>query len=336
MRTVRMLALVGGLGCLWVAATGCVSHDEYLREKFGRRKAVERAEALERELADERARSKALEAEREDLLRQLDQAKALAETLKSENERLDALVRQLQQQLDDLMAKGIGDVKVVEVKLPPELDKALKEFAAKYPDQVEYDPLRGAVRWKSDLTFALGSDEVRETAKASLKAFADIVNTAAAQPFDIVIVGHTDDVRISPGTAKKHPTNWHLSVHRSVAVLFVLNQNGVNYKRMAAMGYGEFRPRVANPPRGGAEANRRVEIYLVSRQEHVPGMDTPPVEPSSGGGQPATERPAAAPRELPPSARTEPTAAKPETATARPTPPPALPGGSSALDSGGD
>jgi chemotaxis protein MotB len=342
-----MLVLVGGLACLWVTATGCVSHDEYLREKFGRRKAVERAEALERELADERARSKALEAEREDLLRQLDQAKALAETLKSENERLDALVRQLQQQLDDLLGKGIGDVKVVEIKLPPELDKALKEFAAKYPDQVEYDPLRGAVRWKSDLTFALGSDEVRDTARASLKAFADIVNTSAALPFDIVIVGHTDDVRIGPGTAKKHPTNWHLSVHRSVAVLFVLNQDGVNYKRMAAMGYGEFRPRVANPPRGGAEANRRVEIYLVSRQEHVPGMDTPPVEPS-GGGQPAVEtrtpkaeKPAAkaaapAARELPPSARTEPAAAKPEPAAAKPAPTPAQPGGSVPPDAGGE
>lgn len=321
MRMVRMLALTGGLACLWVTSTGCVSRDEYLREKFGRRKAVERAEALERDLADERARSKALEAEREELLRQLDQKTALAETLKAENERLDALVKQLQQQLDDLLAKGIGDVRVVEVKLPPELDKALKEFAAKYPDQVEYDPLRGAVRWKSDLTFALGSDEVRDTAKASLKAFADIVNTAAAQPFEIVIVGHTDDVRIGPGTAKKHPTNWHLSVHRAVAVLFVLSQSGVDYKRMAAMGYGEFRPRMPNPPRGGNEVNRRVEIYLVSRQEHVPGMDTPAVDPGSGGGQPSAERPPAAmekppalaatpaaKRELPP-VRSEPTRA---------------------------
>jgi chemotaxis protein MotB len=311
MRTMRMLVLVGGLASIWVSTTGCVSRDEYLREKFGRRKAVERAEALERDLADERARANALQAEREELLRQLDQAKALAETLKAENEKLDAFAKQLQAQLDDLMRKGIGDVKVVEVKLPAELDKALKEFAAKYPDAVEYDPLRGAVRWKSDLTFALGSDEVRDTAKAPLKAFAEIINSAAAQPFEIVIVGHTDDVRIGPGTAKKHPTNWHLSVHRAVAVLFVLNQDGVDFKRMSAMGYGEFKPRAPNPPRGGNEANRRVEIYLVSRQEHVPGMDTAPVEP---GGTDAPLPASKAPAVDKPPAPARPTAAKPAAA----------------------
>ena len=307
MRKMRMLVLIGGLASMWITTTGCVSRDEYLREKFGRRKQQERAEALERDLADERARADALQKEREELLRQLDQAKAIAETLKAENEKLDALVKQLQAQLDDLLGRGIGDVKVVEVKLPPELDAALKAFAEKYPDAVEYDPLRGAVRWKSDLTFALGSDEVRDTAKASLKAFAEIVNSAAAQPFEIVIVGHTDDVRISPGTGKKHPTNWHLSVHRAVAVLFVLNQDGVDFKRMAAMGYGEFRPRVPNPPKGGNEANRRVEIYLVSRQEHVPGMDTAPVD--SGGSE-----------ALPPAAKTapKPSAAKKAPAAAQP------------------
>jgi chemotaxis protein MotB len=276
MKVTRLLVLIGGLACLWVTATGCVSRDEYLREKFGRHKAVERAEALERDLADERNRALALEAERENLHRELDRKTAMAETLKQENQRLDELVKKLQGQLDEMLAKGIGDVKVVEVKLPPELDKALKEFAAKYPEAVEYDPLRGAVRWKSDLTFALGSDEVRENARAPLKAFADIVNSAAAQPFEIVIVGHTDDVRITPATARKHPTNWHLSVHRAVAVLFELNKFGVDFKRMGAMGYGEFRPRAANPPKGGNEANRRVEIYLVSRQEHVPGMETAP------------------------------------------------------------
>lgn len=347
MRTMRMLALVGGLACVWVTATGCVSRDEYLREKFGRRKAVERAEALERDLADERARAEALQKEREELLRQLDQKTAMAETLKAENAKLDEFVKRLQDRLAELEAKGIGDVKVVEVKLPAELDKALKEFAAKYPDQVEYDPLRGAVRWKSDLTFDKGSDVVRDAVKASLKAFADIVNGVAAQPFEIVIVGHTDDLRIGPETGKKHPTNWHLSVHRAVAVLFVLNQDGVDFKRLAAMGYGEFRPRVPNPPRGGNEANRRVEIYLVSRQEHVPGMDTPAVEP--GVGEPAAEKapakaeapPAKAAKPVakadkPPPAKPAPATAKPEPATAKPAATPAKPGATVFPDAGSE
>jgi chemotaxis protein MotB len=274
MKTVRMLALIGGLGCVWVTTAGCVSRDEYLREKFGRRKAVERAEALERDLADERNRVLAMETEREGLHRELSSKTALCETLEAENKRLDGFSKSLQAQMDDILAKGVGDIEVVEIKLPAELDRALKELAAQYPDTIEYDPAIGAVRWKSDLTFALGSDVVRNSAKESLKAFADIVNSQASALFDVVVVGHTDNVRITPATAKKHPTNWHLSVHRAVSVLSTLHNYGVDFSRLACMGYGEFRPREPNPPRGGNEANRRVEIYLVSTTDKTPGLET--------------------------------------------------------------
>jgi len=270
MKTVRMVAVAIGLAVVWTSVTGCVSKDEYLRESFARRKAAERAEALERELADERAKNLALESERASIRSELDAKTALAETLRAENQKLDTLVAGLQQQLDDLMAKGIGDVQVVEVKLPPELDRKLQDFAAQYPDVIEYDAERGAVRWKSDLTFAKGSDDVREDAKGSLRSFAQIVDSPEAAPFEVVIVGHTDNLRIGPVTAKKHPTNWHLSVHRAVSVMFELAKSDIDYGRMGCMGYGEHRPQVPNPSSGGAEANRRVEIFLVARGEPIP------------------------------------------------------------------
>lgn len=270
----RMWMLLAAMAGGWMTTTGCVSRDEYLRTEFARRKAAERADALERDLADERNKSMALESEREALRRELDTKSAYAETLKGENERLDAFVKKLQGQMDGVLAKGMGNIEVVEVKLPPELDKALKELAAKYPDTIEYDPKKGAVRWKSDLTFAKGSDEVQDEVKSSLKAFSDIVNSSAASQFEVVVVGHTDNLPIGPITGRKHPTNWHLSVHRSIAVLFALKGFGVDYLRMGCMGYGEFRPRIPNPARGGSEENRRVEIFLVSSKEHVPGMDT--------------------------------------------------------------
>ncbi len=270
MNAIRTWMLVGSLTLVWVGSSGCVGHDEYLREKFARNKAVERAETLERDLADERNRVMALEAERESMRRELDAKTALSETLRSENERLAAFNQRLQEQVDDFAKRGIGDIKVVEVKLPAELDRALKEFAAKYPDEVEYDPQRGAVRWKSDLTFAKGSDEVRPNAMASLEAFADIVQSAAASAFEVIVVGHTDNLRIGPVTAKQHPTNWHLSAHRSIAVMNVLARNGIGQDRLGVMGYGEHRPAVPNPSAGGSETNRRVEIFLVAGHEDAP------------------------------------------------------------------
>lgn len=267
----RFLVL-GGFSFILFAASGCVSRDEYLRTEFARRKAAERADAAERDLADERARVQALEAEREALKHELDTRSAMSETLKGENSRLDAFARKAQGQLDDALKRGVGGIEVVEVKLPPELDKALKGLAAQYPDTIEYDAARGAVRWKSDLTFDKGSDHVKDTVRASLQAFSNIVQSAAASQFEVVVVGHTDNLPIGPITAKAHPTNWHLSVHRAIAVMFALKGFGVDYQRMGCMGYGEFRPRVPNPSRGGAEENRRVEIFLVSSKEMVPGM----------------------------------------------------------------
>ncbi len=269
MSTIRMWAMITGTVLLAGAGSGCVSQDEYLREKFARRKATERAETLERDLADERNRVLSLESERESLRGQLDTAQALAETLKAERDRLSDLNGRLMAQIEG-MGDRPGDIQVVEVKLPPELDKAIKEFAAQYPDAVEYDPQRGAVRWKSDLTFAIGSDEVQSRVMESLARFADICKSAAASQFEVVIVGHTDNLRIGPVTAKKHPSNWHLSVHRAISVMNVLARSGVNETRLGVMGYGEWRPRVPNPARGGSEANRRVEIFLVSSREPIP------------------------------------------------------------------
>ncbi len=271
MSNVRMMALIAGLGFSWMMSTGCVSRDEYLREQFARRKAVERCETLERDLQDERNRVMALEAEREGLRNQLAAKTELADNYKSERDRLEDYIARLQGDLDRIGSQGLGDIKVVEVKLPPELDRALQEFAAKYPDAVEYDPQRGAVRWKSDLTFDKGSDHVRQNVMDSLRSFAQIVNSSAASNFEVVVVGHTDNLRIvNPATARDHPTNWHLSVHRSIAVMNTLAQNGVTPTRLGVMGYGEYRPRVPNPARGGSEANRRVEIFLVTRNEAIP------------------------------------------------------------------
>ena len=45
--------------------------------------------------------------------------------------------------------------------------------------------------------------------------------------FDLVVAGHTDDVPIKKAATKaKHPTNWHLSVHRAISVANVKVTSG--------------------------------------------------------------------------------------------------------------
>lgn len=252
------------------SGVGCVSRDEYLRTDFARRKAVERCEVLERDLADERAKALALEQEREGLQREVGTNAALASTLKDENSRIAEMNKKMQRQMDDVLARGMNPVEVVQVRLPADLDRALKELAANHPDSVEYDPSRGAVRWKSDLTFEKGSDEVRSGAQQSLQEFAKIVASPSASQFEVIVVGHTDNLPIGPVTGRKHPTNWNLSTNRAVAVVQTLHRFGLDFTRMGAMGYGEHHPRVPNA-RGGSEENRRVEIFLVGARDGSSG-----------------------------------------------------------------
>ena len=150
--------------------------------------------------------------------------------------------------------------------LPVELSTLLEDFA-KNNDMVEYDSERGIVKFKSDLLFDKGSDQVASTAASAIKSLCGILNTPEGKEFDVLIAGHTDNIPIQkPATKEKHPTNWHLSVHRAIAVLNVMQSDGIVPERMSVRGFGEYRPIAPNKPNnGGNEQNRRVEIYIIPK-----------------------------------------------------------------------
>lgn len=150
--------------------------------------------------------------------------------------------------------------------LPAELTSMLEDFA-KGKEMVEYDPNRGIIKFKSDLLFETGSDEVAPSASEVIKSLCKILDSEQGKQFDIIIAGHTDDLRIGkPETRAKHPTNWHLSAHRAIAVLDIMAANGISSERLSVRGFGEFRPIAENAPnKKGNPQNRRVEIYIVAR-----------------------------------------------------------------------
>ncbi len=183
----------------------------------------------------------------------LEARNALLAALESDLAEKKALIAKLQAQLLEGGAP-----------LPMELNVALQEFA-KTSDMIDFDEATGSLKFKSDLLFDAGSDQVKPEAIEALKTLVGIMNGAEAKQFDLVIVGHTDDLRISRAeTRQKHPTNWHLSAHRAISVLNNLNQSGLTEERMAVKGYGEFKPLEPNKAnKGGNAVNRRVEIFIV-------------------------------------------------------------------------
>ncbi len=234
-------------------ATGCVSQEKY-------------DDLFETNLA--------LTDRNEELRRMLDSAEARAGQFGQRGMTRDQMLNELQQQNGDLQATNaqlLADLRALESQiaglavapLDPTTDRALAELADRYPNLIRYDAEEGRLRFASDLTFDSGRAEVKSGAMDSLRALAQVLNSTSASGYEIVIVGHTDAQRISSGTARRHPTNMHLSCHRAIAVRGELAKLGVANEKMQAAGWGEFRPLVPNTANGNTPANRRVEIYLI-------------------------------------------------------------------------
>ncbi len=214
-----------------------------------------------------------LESELQFNMLQLDQ---LQRKLASAKGRSDIEVETLQQEiaaLEEDIAKKKELIASMQQRLllgggalPVELSTLLEDFAEKH-DMVTYDSSRGIIKLKSDLLFEKGSDKVDSSAIPAVKSLCGILNSEEAKEFDVIIAGHTDDIPImKPETRAKHPTNWHLSAHRAIAVLNVMGSNNIESKRMSVRGFGEYRPFVDNKPnKGGNPQNRRVEIYIVAQ-----------------------------------------------------------------------
>ena len=100
----------------------------------------------------------------------------------------------------------------------------------------------------------------------------DAIDFLRSKGFEVVVVGHTDDRPVTRSETKaKHPTNWHLSAHRAIAVANILWKNGYQSSRVGVMGCGEYRPAADNSTEAGRGQNRRVEIYLIPTGSVVRG-----------------------------------------------------------------
>lgn len=263
----RSLLLVVLAAVMMLGSVGCVAQRERDQIESLYRRSQQQIEDLKAQLEEANARIAALQSAAG---ADADMAAQLA-AARMERDRLAAALADAERKLREA---GRG------VALPPELDDALMRLAAENPDLMTYDPALGMVKFRSDLTFKLGSIEVSPQAQAALAKLAAIVRSPAAAGYETRIVGHTDNVPVTnPANRQKYEDNWGLSAFRAISVMRVLRTNGVPQDRMSVMGYGEHHPVAPNPDRGGAEANRRVEIYLVPSQYSRPAGDAPAAEP---------------------------------------------------------
>jgi chemotaxis protein MotB len=109
--------------------------------------------------------------------------------------------------------------------------------------------------------FASGSAILEPQAGELIHALAGFLLTPAQRLRILKIEGNTDDVPIS---TPLYPTNWELSTSRAVAVTRHLSEHdGISADRLAAIGFAEWHPLVANTSDANRLLNRRVDIVVL-------------------------------------------------------------------------
>ncbi|PIZ65243.1 MAG: hypothetical protein COY19_08160, partial [Candidatus Marinimicrobia bacterium CG_4_10_14_0_2_um_filter_48_9] len=85
----------------------------------------------------------------------------------------------------------------------------------------------------------------------------------------IEIDGHTNNIPIGPGTA--YTDNFELSKARAEAIKqFLVDEMGIDAKRITTHGYGPTRPIASNDEQDGRDMNRRVEMVFHTPEENLP------------------------------------------------------------------
>ena len=111
----------------------------------------------------------------------------------------------------------------------------------------------------NEVLFAPGSADLKRDGQSLLKELVDALEDV---PYQIVIVGHTDNVPIGPGLAKRYPSNWELAGARAASVVRLMASQGIPPAQLLAISMGDTRPIADNATPEGRGINRRIDVRI--------------------------------------------------------------------------
>ena len=137
-------------------------------------------------------------------------------------------------------------------------------------DEIARWALAGAVKMelmRSGLQIVLPNDVLFSSGSANLKPegqtlLGELANELEGIPYQIVVMGHTDNVPISPELAERYPSNWELAGARAASVVRMMVTAGIPPQQLLAVSNGDTRPIATNDTPEGREQNRRIEVRL--------------------------------------------------------------------------
>ena len=151
-----------------------------------------------------------------------------------------------------------------------ELERAKQELESRLKNEINDKEVKVemlakglVITFVAEVLFDSGKAQLRKDAFPKLDKVAGVLNTTVAD-LNVGVEGYTDNEPIRKSGWK---SNWELSSARALSVLHYLSQKNVSEPRLAAIGYGEFKPVALNTTKEGRQKNRRVEIVILPKTE---------------------------------------------------------------------
>jgi chemotaxis protein MotB len=124
------------------------------------------------------------------------------------------------------------------------------------------------VSMEEQLLFASGSFVIGEHGKEALKKLASILEND--KEINVMVEGHTDNVKYNPASTAQIRDNWDLSVMRATTVVkTILSYGNINPQRLIASGRSEYLPLDSADTKEARAKNRRTDIILTPKLDEL-------------------------------------------------------------------
>ena len=265
------------LGLAAFCFTGCVSKKQYAELQANNSTLQSQNAALQSELNDARVRiaeytsdSKSLAARlAEEQQRNKEMREAYAKLQSSYQTNVQQGNVNISKLVDEINASNRFIKQLVEAKSKSDSlntalsNKLTRSLTREEQQDVDVQVLKGVVyiSLADNMLYKSGSYEIGDRAGETLSKIAKIITDYP--DYDVLVEGNTDNVPIKRENIRN---NWDLSTLRaSPVVQALINDYGVEPKRLTAGGRGEIHPGASNLTEKGRQRNRRTQIIITPK-----------------------------------------------------------------------
>lgn len=116
------------------------------------------------------------------------------------------------------------------------------------------------VNLSAEILFPSGSAELSREGNMVIGKVAEGIGRI---PFQVVVAGYTDNVPIGKKLAGRFANNWELAGARSAHVVSLLEEIGIESRRLISISFGENHAVASNDTAEGRAKNRRIEFRVI-------------------------------------------------------------------------